>query len=131
MFFGSKGTTSGSFTEALIIVLPKPDKDPTLVHNYCPISLINQDCKLYAKILATRLGPILYSIMHPDQSGFMKNGYLANNTRTLLHIIEQSSTFQLPSGILALDAEKAFDKIHWQFLFHILVSFNFGKSFIA
>lgn len=129
-FFGSSGSTSGSFTEALIIVLPKPDKDPTHVQNYCPISLINQDCKLYAKILATRLSPILDSIIHPDQSGFMKNRYSANNTRTLLHTIEQSSTFKLPSGILALNAEKAFDKIHLQFLFHVLSSFNFGDSFI-
>lgn len=130
MFFSSTGITSGSFTEALIIVLPKPDKDPTLVSNYRPISLINQDCKLYAKILANRLGPILDSIIHMDQSGFMKNRYSSNNTRTLLHVIEQCPNFILPSGILALDAEKAFDKIHWQFLFHTLSSFNFGDIFI-
>lgn len=41
--------------EAHISVTPKEGKDPNQVTNYRPISLINVDVKIYAKILAKRL----------------------------------------------------------------------------
>lgn len=46
---------SNSLLEAYISVIPKDNKDPTNIANYRPISLLNVDVKLFAKILATRL----------------------------------------------------------------------------
>lgn len=115
---------STHFSSHLIIVLPKLDKDPSLVTNYCPISLINQDCNLYAKIIATRLAFILPYIIHVDQSGFMKTRNSTNNTRLLFHAIDAGSLLPFPAVVLALNAEKAFDKMYWQYLFRTLSSFN-------
>lgn len=39
--------------------------------SYHPISLINVDAKILAKILATRLSRMITALVHPDQSGFM------------------------------------------------------------
>lgn len=40
---------------ALISMIPKPNTDTTLWSNYRPISLLNVDIKIVAKILALRL----------------------------------------------------------------------------
>uniref|UniRef100_A0A3B3UWC8 Reverse transcriptase domain-containing protein n=1 Tax=Poecilia latipinna TaxID=48699 RepID=A0A3B3UWC8_9TELE len=50
------GTLPESFNQAIIILLPKVDKDSMDPDNHRPISLINVDCKVFSKILATRLG---------------------------------------------------------------------------
>ena len=41
-----------SFSEASIILIPKPDKDPTKKENYSSILQINIDTKIFNKILA-------------------------------------------------------------------------------
>nr|XP_033771582.1 vomeronasal type-2 receptor 26-like [Geotrypetes seraphini] len=56
-----------NFTEATIVVIPKPDRDPTLVKNFRPISLLNLDYKILAKLLSMRLNRVISSLIHNDQ----------------------------------------------------------------
>lgn len=52
--------------EALIVILPKPGKDPDKLQHFCPISLLYNDLKMYAKLIALWLIDILPILMHPD-----------------------------------------------------------------
>jgi hypothetical protein len=51
----AEDTLSNSFYEATITLIPKPQKDPTKIENFRPISLINIDAKIINKILANRI----------------------------------------------------------------------------
>ena len=53
-----------SFTTAIITVLPKKDRDPLNPASYRPISLLNTDYKIIAKILSTRLSKYLSKLIH-------------------------------------------------------------------
>ncbi len=58
------------------------------------------------------------------------NGSSTDNLRRLLHLIWLNREKTDPIVALSLDAEKAFDRVHWEFLFTTLSKFVFGPCFI-
>lgn len=59
-------TLAPSMREATIVLLPKPGKDPGYPESYRPISLLQVDIKILAKILSLRLNQVILSLMHAD-----------------------------------------------------------------
>lgn len=87
--FESSGDNLSSFSSLLkahIVVLPKPGKDPSLVINYRPISLLNTNVKLYTKILANRLLPYLPTAISLDQVGFVPSREARDNIIKTLNL---------------------------------------------
>lgn len=116
---------------AIIVTLPKPGKEPNTPPNFRPISLLNIDLKVYAKIIASRLLNLLPLLIHPDQTGFAKGRQTSDATRRLTNIIHLARVYKRPSLLLALDAEKAFDRIHWQYLTQVLSRFGFSGTILS
>lgn len=114
-------------TQGLITLIPKPKKDLFSLDNWRPISLLNNDYKLFALIFAKRLKSVLDSIT--KESGFMRNRHITNNIRLVLDILDYPE-FNIDNGfILFLDFCKALDSVEHQFIFNSLIKFGFGNFF--
>lgn len=112
----NSGALPPSFNQACISLLLKKGKDPLDCASYRPISLLNTDVKILAKVLAHRLEDILPSVISPDQTGFIKGRHSFYNIRRLFNILY--SPKHVDSECLAsMDAEKAFDIVEWNYLF--------------
>lgn len=108
-----------------VVTILKPGKEPTLPANFRPISLLNMDVKLYAKIIAHRLLSILPTLIKPDQTGFTSERQASDATRSVINILQYARTCRIPSLLLSLDAEKAFIRVHWGYMTHTIKKFGF------
>ncbi len=83
----------------MITLIPKPNKNPTLLDNWRPITLLNNDYKIIALILAKRLKGILHYVIDETQSGFMQDRHISNNIRLILDILDYSDIINEDSYI--------------------------------
>ena len=115
---------------AVLTLIPKTGKDIRYLKNWRPISLLNTDYKILAKILANRIQKVMSCIVNNDQAGYIKGRNIGDNIRTMLDILEITNE-KTDAGLMVLiDFEKAFDTISWSFLYETLMFFNFGNTFI-
>ena len=123
------GSLIGSQNHGIISIIPKKDKDLTQLSSWRPLSLLNTDYKIIAKVLSNRLKKALLEVINADQIGYMENRQCAENTRLIADIIDFSQLNKHPCIILLIDFEKAFDNVRWSFLKKVLKHFGFGPSF--
>ncbi len=86
----NNGCLPPTLRQSCISLILKKDKDPHECGLYRPISLLNVDVKILAKMLAKRLESVLPTIIHSDQTGFIKNRLLSHNIRRAFNIIYSS-----------------------------------------
>ena len=73
------GSMPDSLTEIIIRLIFKKKGDVRNLKNWKPISLLNTDYKILAKVLANRLGKVLPSIIHPNQTCSVKSRLIFDN----------------------------------------------------
>ena len=86
----------------VITLIPKDGKDEELLKNWRPISLLNADYKIAAKVIANRLKGVLNSVICSDQTGFLSNRYIGENVRLVLDIIEYADANNVPGNLFFL-----------------------------
>lgn len=105
-------------------------KDPSEIGNYRPITLLNTDYKILTKVLAIQLTEHIPTLVHTDQAGFIPKRSIFNHIRLVNAIINYAEATEEDGAIIALDQEKAYDKIKHKYLWATLEAFNLPAFFI-
>jgi len=104
------------FSMGLIVPIYKKG-DVTAVENYRPITLLNLDYRIFAKVISLALSPSLPRVIAPCQTAFIRGRNIGENITILVsvpHILDRLNR----TGILIFcDFQKAYDTIHRPFLF--------------
>ena len=96
-YFFTENTFPETWRTAVIIPIPKPNKDNTDPLYYRPISLTSCLCKLFEKMINVRLMWYLERHAHisPLQSGFRRNRSTTDHITQLEHDIRKAFNIQL------------------------------------
>lgn len=126
-----RGSCPQEFLESTIVTILKPGKPSDNPANYHPISLLNTDTKLYAKILANRIFQFTSTLIHPDQMQFVPGHQTSDGTRSSMKLIQWAEHHNIPSLMISLDAEKSFFRVHWTYMTEVLRRFGFQGRILS
>ena len=111
-----EGKMSVSQRRGAITLIPKDENDLTVLNSWQPLTLLNVDYKILARVIAKRVESKLSKLIHSDQTGFVKGRFIGKNVRLLNDLMEYTELKKVPGILLFIDFEKAFDTLEWHFI---------------
>ncbi len=119
-----------SFAHGWIAPIYKEKGERTKVVNYRPITLLNTDYKLLSKTLAVRLAVVAPEIINSAQAGFVPGRKISNHTQLARLMMTWAEANDEDGAIVALDQEKAYDKVAHDYLWRVLERFGVPATVI-
>lgn len=124
------GELSRSMKLGVISLVYKNKGERTKLKNWRPISLLNVDYKILARIMSNRLKRVLPDIISPYQSCCIMGRDISDNISNVRDIIDLVEKDNLEGYILKIDQEEAFDRVSHTYLSKVLDKFGFSDFFI-
>lgn len=118
------------WSDTRVSLLPKKG-DISDLRNWRPISLINTDAKVYTRLLNARLLPAVSNLITPYRTGFMRGRFIADNGLLMKLIMDHCSHIKSSAVGLLLDQEKAYDRVHPDYLRQVLVRIGIPTAFVT
>lgn len=122
-------TKETGFAEGWICPIYKK-KDQRDIANYRPITILNADYKMLTRALANRVAKVAEKLIHPDQAGFIPGRKIQDHIKLTKMMIDYAEAEEENGMIVALDQEKAYDKINHEYLWRVLEKMNFPRNII-
>eukprot|EP00253_Pinus_taeda_P007130 PITA_07130 len=118
-----------SLNTTFIALIPKEEYSIT-PDKYRPIALCNVIYKVVSKVIANRLKPLLPMLISLEQSGYVEGWQIMDGILLTHEIIHSLKTTKQAGMLLKLDLYKAFDKLSWTYIQHMLASFGFYSMWV-
>uniref|UniRef100_A0A4W5LRK9 Reverse transcriptase domain-containing protein n=3 Tax=Hucho hucho TaxID=62062 RepID=A0A4W5LRK9_9TELE len=122
---------SESMVTGLITILYKNKGSKLKLENYRPISVLNSDYKILAKILANRMKKVLNDIIAPTQNYSVPGRDIADTINTIRDVINKMNRDKIGGIVLNVDLNKAFDRVEHDFMFRVMEKYGFGNRIIG
>jgi len=115
---------------SFIGLVPKV-RDPVMLEQYRPISLVEAMYKIIFKVLAGRIKQVLSSIIDESQSVFIKDRGILDSVLMANEVAEDLRRGGRSGLCLKVDFEKAYDSVSWAFLYDMLHRMGFHSKCIS
>jgi hypothetical protein len=125
---GVTGEVPLGFLDGVLVTPPKSG-DSTNPNNYRPLTLLNTDYRILAKVHSRRFRAVQHHIIEPEQSGFMPGRHIGDNI--LLNQLLPMAVGPSSSAVAVhLDFYKAYDTVNRDFLYAVLEALGVGAGFL-
>ncbi len=125
-----KDETSHFMGIGVVKLIYKKKGDIADLKNYRPITMLNTDFKILAKILANRLKKVLPNIIQTNQAYAIPGRDITDTISSIRDVVSYMITEKKSGYVISLDLEKAFDRVEHEYLFKIVQQFGFGDNFL-
>ena len=122
-------TIPGSITKGVITLLKKGGRHVWEdLDDYRPITLLNTELKILARVLANRLQLVISDPIGPEQNYTVKGRSIQDNLHLIREILAGIKDDD-EAALINLDQSKAFDRVRHQFLATVLEIAGFEPEF--
>ncbi|KAE8737538.1 hypothetical protein FOCC_FOCC016998 [Frankliniella occidentalis] len=125
----STGSVPADIMRGIITLIPKVPR-PAVVKDYRPITLLDVDAKILARILITRLAVLSDKLLHPNQVRPGGRRTMAGALCDLRDVISAVGSLGEAGCILSVDFSGAFDAVRHDYLFYVLEQRGVAKHFV-
>lgn len=126
------GDMPQGWNDTVVVLIPKT-KQPDTLKDLRPISLCNVAYKLISKVIVNRLKVVLLEIISPSQSAFVPRRLITYNVLLayeLTHYLNQRKKGKNGVAAIKLDMSKAYDRVEWDFLRHMMLRLGFHDQWV-
>ena len=124
----AQGAIPGCVTKGMITLLKKGGKHIWEgLDDYRPITLLNTELKILARVLANRL-QLVSDLIGPEQTYAVKGRSIQDNLH-LIRKVHEGIEDDTEAALISLDQSKAFDRVDYQFLATVLETAGFQPEF--
>ena len=111
----AQGAIPGSVTKGVITLLKKGGKHIWEgLDDYRPITLLNTELKISARVLANRLQIVISDLIDPEQTYAVKGRSIRDNLHLIREVLEGIED-DTEAALISLDQSKAFDRVDHRF----------------
>lgn len=97
--------------------------------NYRPITVLNTDYRVLAKVLANRLRAVIGKVIPEEQTGFVPGRHIGENVM-LLQLLPTAMEVHSKAATVFCDFSKAYDTVDREFLFAVMAQLGVGEGFL-
>ncbi|KAL4291122.1 hypothetical protein GQ457_14G012230 [Hibiscus cannabinus] len=130
--FFREGVMQSRINKANLIMIPKTSS-PKTIHEFRPIGCCNFIYKIIARIMTSRLKPLMPYIISPSQTAFVPGRQIQDNiviAQEAFHAIKRRTRGKKGIMAIKLDLAKAYDKVSWAFLRQAMERMGFSDYWI-